>query len=256
MSDLTVVYYTSNQLPDATATAIRTVLRTSCVGLPIISVSQKPLAFGRNIHVGEIGASTRNLYYQVLVGAKAANTDYVALCEDDCLYPPSHFTTVLPDDFGYNMNRWRVHTWDAHPVFSHKNRCGLHQLVCPRDLLIEHLEERFSRNHTEDQINRHWGEPGRWNHEQRLGVSCKPLSQWRSAEPCVVFFHPYSLNYRKQGVRVAHGRDGVVKLLPPWGTAKDVIDQYWGRLENRLTFATEPTTLLVGEAGGEEVQYA
>lgn len=225
---LTVIYYTSGMLPRAASAAIRAVLSASCDGLPIISVSQKPLDFGHNICIGDIGASTRNLYHQVLMGAKAAFTDHIALCEDDCLYPPSHFTDARPSDFGYNMNRWRVHTWDAHPVFSRKNRCGLHQLICPRDLLIEHLEERFSRNHTEDQINHHWGEPGRWNHERCLGVSHRPLSQWCSAEPCVVFFHPYSLNYKKQGTRVAHGRDGLVETLAPWGNASDVVHKFWG----------------------------
>lgn len=199
--------------------------------LPVISVSQKPIEFGKNICIGDIGASTYNLYTQVLIGAKAVRTEYVALCEDDCLYPSSHFT-VRPSDFSYNTNRWLMMTWDKNPVFSHKGRCCLHQLISPTKLLVEHLEERFSKNHSIEQIEKHWCEPGRWMHEQCLGVTKRPLSTWESKEPCVVFFHPYSLNYKLQGTRKAYGDHPKVKELYPWGKAQDVIDTYWGNLCN------------------------
>ena len=227
-ADLTVVFYTSNHLPEPPMLKIRERLALSCRGFPIVSVSQKPIAFGENICVGEIGANSYNLYKQVLIGAKAAKTEFVSLCEDDCLYPPSHFTNARPTDFGYNMNRWILHTWDKNPIYSYKTRHCLHALICPRDLLVEHLEERFSKNHIQDQITRHYGEPGRWMHEQCLGVTRRPLSGWKSPDPCIIFMHPYSLNYKLQGDRRAYGRDAEPTVtLAPWGNAKELIEHYW-----------------------------
>jgi hypothetical protein len=227
MSDLTVIYYTSNTLPEKVADRIRSQLLYASNGFPIISVSQRPLEFGENICVGEIGASTYNLYKQVLLGAKAAKTEYVALCEDDCLYPISHFTfRPRPTDFAYNINRWQAWTWEKNPIFCWRHRYGLHQLICPRDMLVEYLEERFTKDCTEKEMNEHWGEPGRWIHDRYLGMERRSVSEWESVEPCIVFFHPYSLNYKLVGTRKGHGTKRAMEL-PLWGNAKDVIGRYW-----------------------------
>src|SRR5512146_591189 len=116
MTDITACYYTANQLPEYLAESVRNRLveSTRVAGVPIVSVSQYPISLGRNICIGPIGPSLLHLYEPVLIAAEHATTPYVALCEDDCLYPPSHFTCYRPPDsvFGYNQNKWTVFAWD------------------------------------------------------------------------------------------------------------------------------------------------
>src|SRR3990167_3601524 len=90
-ADLTVVYYTSNRIREPFGQRVRDQLLLAVSGAPIVSVSQKPLDFGDNICVGDIGHTYFNIYRQMLTGAKAARTKYVALAEDDTLYSPEHF---------------------------------------------------------------------------------------------------------------------------------------------------------------------
>jgi hypothetical protein len=63
----------------------------------VISVSQKPLDFGKNICVGEIEHCYESAFKQALIGCKEAKTDYVAMCESDCLYPVGYFDFIPKD---------------------------------------------------------------------------------------------------------------------------------------------------------------
>jgi len=86
-----IVYYTSNQEnPDFEGQIIEGIWRVNSE-LPIISVSQKPLDFGDNLCVGDVGCSYLNEYRQILLGAERATTEYVFTVESDCLYPPGFF---------------------------------------------------------------------------------------------------------------------------------------------------------------------
>jgi len=92
MPDLTLLLATANRLPDETARRIRKNLLDVTQGrYPIVSVSQKPIDFGYNICVGEIGANKYNCYRQLYIGAQAVETKYVAVVDDATLYTPGHF---------------------------------------------------------------------------------------------------------------------------------------------------------------------
>jgi len=59
-SRTTIIYYTANREDERFEQVIReNILRVS-EGLPIISVSQKPIDFGQNICVGNVGVSNQN----------------------------------------------------------------------------------------------------------------------------------------------------------------------------------------------------
>ena len=98
MNDLTVIYYTNNREKPEFAQRIRESLLESIDGLPLISVSQKPLDFGENICVGDVGSSTQNTFRQIQIGAMAATTKFIATAEADCLYPSEHFKFRPPTD--------------------------------------------------------------------------------------------------------------------------------------------------------------
>jgi len=53
MNDLTIVYYTANYINKWFADQTKKTLLEAISGLPLISVSQKPMDFGENICVGD-----------------------------------------------------------------------------------------------------------------------------------------------------------------------------------------------------------
>ena len=147
MSDISLIYYTDNQLDPFLFAKCQEKLLEAAQGKRIISVSQKPLDFGDNICVGNIGRSNESLFTQVLTGAKAATTKYVALVEHDCLYSPEHFNWQPPNDFvfWYNVNHWFVQ-WGGSNTgqYSYLRRKVLSNLICERNLLIEAVEEKLA----------------------------------------------------------------------------------------------------------------
>jgi len=136
VNDITILYYTANVVAKGIEYSVLRNLRGH--GLPIISISQKPMDLGKNIVVPE-ERSYENIYRQILIGAKAATTKYVALCEDDCLYVPQHFKHRPKKPFAYNLNRWLLHLDDK--VWSYRKRPILSQCIADRETLIKCLEE-------------------------------------------------------------------------------------------------------------------
>lgn len=236
MDNLTIVYYTSNWLDERNPyflTNTRKYLLEAAKGLPIISVSQKPIDFGENYYIGDVGRSHLNLYYQILTGAKMAKTKYVAMAEDDILYSYEHFHTYLPekDKFAYNMSRWSIYTWSKPPIFSFKaNRMVVNSLIAKRDMLVEALEERFERlnillkeGKKEEDIIHTWGDPGRY--EKLLGVTERETEEFWSVDPNVVFSHPEAFGYGVLGSRKKLG-DLRAFEIPHWGRAEHIVKLY------------------------------
>jgi hypothetical protein len=247
--NITIVYYTSNFLETANPYFLRNTseqLVKAADGLPIIIVSQKPIFFlaqisdikedSTNIVVGEkegiVGRSHLNIYRQILIGAKAAKTKYVALAEDDILYSFEHFHDSVPEDnrFLYDMNKVSLFSWSKPPIFSFRhNRKVINQLIAPRELLIEALEERFKRveellkTEPEEQIIKRWGDLTRY--EERLGVTVRKADTFMSTCPSIVFSHEFAFGYLNQGQRKALGDLRIVELAK-WGRADQIIKLY------------------------------
>lgn len=93
MKDLTVIYYTCNkERPEFEARIQRTLWRSvKRLGLPLISVSQKPIDFGYNICVGDVGISGHNTWRQFQIGVTEAKTKFVCTAEADYLHPIEYF---------------------------------------------------------------------------------------------------------------------------------------------------------------------
>ena len=224
--DLTVVYYTSNRIREPFGQRVRDLLLSEAAGLPIISVSQKPTDFGENICVGDIGHTYFNIYRQILVGAKAAKTKYIAMAEDDTFYPAEHFKEFRPrdDEFAFDMSRWSLYTWSEPPVFSLKYRISNSTMICARELLVETLEERFAKYpEPDDSLIPIWGEPSKY--ERQLGVTVRKSVQWWSTCPCIVLTHPDAVGYVKLGERKRLGQLRAYDI-PYWGTAARILAAY------------------------------
>lgn len=224
MADISIVYYTANALSEHFSQATQKVLLESAGGIPIISVSHKPMDLGSNIVV-DLPRGLTSIYKQALIGAKAATTPYIALCEDDVLYSPEHFKhRPKPNTWSYNMNSWNLYTW-GEPMFTYKppgGRRGLYALICERELLIEHLEERFSL--WPDEIDpRIFGEPGKY--DSQLGTTPYPSEAFYITPPNVVFSHQSALGFGHLGTRKGVGKIRALEV-PYWGRAADIVKLY------------------------------
>lgn len=231
-NDLTIIYYTANWLDTKNPYFLENTKKQllKAIGdLPLISVSQKPMALGKNICIGDIGRSHLNIYRQILIGAKEAKTKYVAMAEDDVLYSYQHFHYKLPkkDVFLYDMNKWSIFTWTKPPIFSFRtNRKVVNSLIAPRDMLVNAMEERFKKfkGIPEEKIPLHyWGDPGRY--ELKLGVTPRETEEFYSDCPNIVFSHPEAYGYLSRGTRKRLGDLRAIEL-PYWGRAEDIVKLY------------------------------
>jgi len=246
MAETTVIYYSDNSLPQALADVCQRYLLRVAGEMPIISVSQKPMALGHNICVGDIGRSLLSLFRQQLIGLEAATTQYVAFAEHDVIYSPEHFQFVPPkrDVFYYNTNFWYLHYGERDPELTNLFSWGAKrrpngefqapqsQLIAEREMVIQAYRDRLSLI-KDGLLSRVLpAEPGMRRKDaigQLEGIPAfLPLLEWASKWKAEWFSTiipnldiQHGDNYsRKSKVRVGKKRRGV---LPYWGTVQDVL---------------------------------
>lgn len=221
--DLTVIFLTVNKVPEKWAGYQKDVLLEATDGLPIITVSKKPLDWGLNILQTE-PPSAVNIYNQMLRAAKIAETPYVAMAEDDTLYPYEHFHSFRPPDdtFGYNMIRWQLHTWQ--PIYYWRSRLANYAMIAPRKLLIEALEERIKR-YPKGVPESKVGELGRNTVEKRLHVTLRKSWEFSTTIGLVCLHHEYGLDPLEQRHKK---RMGMLRAydIPHWGKSEDVVKHF------------------------------
>jgi hypothetical protein len=222
VKDLTILYYTANHIPDTFAHNVRKDLAQVIDGrIPVISISQKRINFGSNICIGDIGRCAYNVYFQILIGAELADTEFVACCEDDTLYSWEHFCTrPLVDTFYYNKNRWILEGWGAYRWRNRTTMCGC---IAPTKLLVENLRKRFELFPTAESANGiPFGEPGR--SEQHLRMELPKLHYFTTDTPIVTFNHDFGLARPRR----RNPSDTIVKSLEPWGDAAELWRRIYG----------------------------
>jgi len=224
MEDLTILFLTVNKVPKAWAEYHKKVLLEAAGSYPIISISREPIELGTNL-IQEEPISCSNVYRQMLRGAKLATTPYVAMAEDDTLYPREHFVFYRPplDTFAYNRTLWALFTW-RRPTYSWKTRKSNSTLIAPREALIKALEERFAKY--PDGIPPKWaGELGRDTIERRMGVTIQKSVEVFSKTPVVLFHHDYEMDL----LAVKHRkRPFYIQAydIPYWGKAEELVKNF------------------------------
>ncbi|MDO8619480.1 MAG: hypothetical protein Q7R49_06095 [Candidatus Daviesbacteria bacterium] len=223
-NDLTIIFLTANLVPKTWAKFQKKVLLKASKGLPIITISREPLDWGQNILDTE-PKTVSNIYFQLLRGAKAATTPYIGVAEDDTLYPTRHFHSFRPplDTFAYNHNRLGIFTWGK-PTFFWKHNPSNSTLIAPRQLLIDALEERFTKwpNGTPHELT---GEVGRPTIEKRLGVSHHKMISFETMVSVLRFDHDFGIDTL---VKTHNKRMGAMRSyhVPTWGKAKDIVKKF------------------------------
>ena len=101
----------------------------------------------------------------------------------------------------------------------------MNQLIAPRLLLIEALEERFAKYPDPEKTPVEWfAVPGR--REKQLGVTVRRTKCFASPEPNIVFSHQDAFGYgNAAGGKKKMGKPRVTEL-PFWGRACDIVKIY------------------------------
>ena len=180
----TIVYYTDGHIDEGLSRAVRKNLKKVAGPIPIISVSQKPLNFGKNICVGMKERSNRSIYEQILAGLEAAEPGSVIyLCEHDIAYSPSHFAHVpeMKDRLDYNQNRyyWAPGQSEYLPA---RGQWALSQLIAYREFLIEKVKESLAVEQPTSEMYRcrtHKFESERPNVDIRHGMNFSRDGRWK-----------------------------------------------------------------------------
>jgi hypothetical protein len=211
--DACVLYYTSNrERPEFEAKVQRTILE-NCGGLPIVSVSQKPIDFGTNIVVGDVGTSGFNMIRQIAIGCEIAKTRFIISAEADCLYPPDYFRfRPERDDVCYrNTNTCIVgHRRD---VFWRKHEGGTWAQVVNRTFYLERMNFLLD------------GEPW-WDANRKNFPKEKGLKFFDSFETFTTEFACISFKSGNGMRHYSHSERVDIPELPYWGSGKELRAKY------------------------------
>ena len=209
MNDVTILYYTSNrEKPDFEKKIIANLLKV-CGELPIISISQKPMDLGKNICVGDVGASGFNMFMQVKIGCEAATTKFVISAEADCLYPPDYFQYVPPrDDIPYRNTNLYVMP-DKRDFFFYKEEGATHAQIVGRQCYLDRLNLLFKDAPK-------WSvEEKNFPRERGLGLDVFPKFEYfRTKNPVFQVKTHLGMRYFTHSERIP------IPDLPYWGSGK------------------------------------
>jgi hypothetical protein len=141
-----ILYYTDNSLDSKLFDLCQKQLIKAAGDVPIISVSQKPINFGKNFCIGDIGRSHLSLFRQLKLGLENIETPLVVLAEHDCMYTPEHifWDAQELDVFYYNNHQWFAqYGGKNHGLYSHMRRRVLSNLIAGRDIMLKAVNERI-----------------------------------------------------------------------------------------------------------------
>ncbi len=223
MRDLTILFLTVNEVPEQWAKYQKDTLLKAAKGCPIITLSMKPLDWGINV-LQDHPRSLSNIYWQMLRGAKMADTPFIGIAEDDTLYHEEHFDNRPDlDEFYYNISHWSLFTW-GEPTYHWRNRRGNYSMIAPRELMVEALEERFNK-YPQGTPDNKTGELGRGRVDRHLGLTQRKSRDFGTTIPIVNFQHDFSSEeYQRRHVK----RMGLLRAydIPYWGRAEDLVKRF------------------------------
>jgi len=215
-NNATIVYYSSNMEDPNFENRIKETILKNCGNLSIISVTQKPINFGKNICVGDnIGVSGFNLFRQVQIGCEEAKTQFVISAEADTLYPPDYFEFIPPkEDVCYRNSNLYVMP-DLRDYYFKKSEGATHAQIVGREYYIEKLKELFK-------------DAPQWSIEEknfpkerhRKEDIFDKIEYWETENPVVQIKTGDSLRYYTHSERIP------INSLKYWGNGKTLRQYY------------------------------
>jgi hypothetical protein len=181
---------------------------------PLISVSQKPMDFGKNICVGDVGWSLHNAWRQLQIGAMEATTPFICTAEDDTLYPKEYFQfhPDIMDTFYYAVPAYHAFGQRARVKFFCRNtRVGAEgAVIIGREFLIRILGKLLDRFGMFAEENG----PLHFDHGY-------PVAQFSIPIPILQFRVDEDMHRRCK-----RDNHNLFRILEPFGEIKAVLKQY------------------------------
>jgi hypothetical protein len=201
-----IVYYSSNtESPEFEEKIIRNI-KDQSRGLPIISVTRKPMDFGKNICIGETPICYSNSFKQLLIGLKEAKTEFCIATESDVLYPPEYFNYIpFNNERPYRYDNVWVH-FDGRDRFYRK--------------LFSEGAQMCGREHWINSIRNFVVNPDSWEPEPSGVIFPEGLTYSWSGNPVITFKTRKAQNFKTGYQKVS------TTFLPYWGEAVDVKKKY------------------------------
>jgi glycosyltransferase involved in cell wall biosynthesis len=219
------ILYTTDNLLDGTDIGSAVQHRLLEMDLPILSVSLKPIRFGKNVTV-QRDRGHETWMRQILTGLEMMDCDVVYICDHDVLYHASHFTFNPPtrDTFYYNTNVWKVSAANGHAI--HYDTKQVSGLVAYRSALLDHYRARIARIDRDGFDLRAGFEPG----------SQKPYARFdsRVMETFASEFPNVDIRHEHNMVATRWSRDQFKdkRNCPNWQEGDSVPG--WGKTEGRF----------------------
>lgn len=211
----TIIYYTSNRETEEFEGRVQETLLKNCPGLPIISVSQKPMDFGKNICVGDVGTSGFNMFRQVQIACEAAKTRFVISAEADCLYPPDYFQFIPPRlDVPYRNSNLYVMP-DKRDFFFYKKEGATHAQIVSREFYLKILKALFKGAPKWSLDEKNFPKE-RWHKEDIFDK----IVYWKSKNPVFQIKTHRGMRYYTNSDRTP------IPSLPFWGSGKEIRRHY------------------------------
>ena len=235
MTKIGGIYYTDNRLNPLLMEACQNQLRSAFDEDKIISVSLKPLNFGKNIVLKNRVRSYPTMATQILMALEASKADYVFYLEHDVLYHPSHFDFTPPTDklYYYNVNNFRW--WFGHSTaITYDGLTSLSSLCCNRELAIKHYKYRLKKieewgldkiRSREPRWARRFGyEPGT-KKRRNGGVTNEDHVKVKSAFPNIDIRHPGTFSHPKVNLKnfkhkPINWKEIPIEKIPGWDLEK------------------------------------
>ena len=182
-----LIYYSDNRHDPLIVSAVQKQIKKGYGDMDIVSVSLKPIDFGRNfVFNGERSKLTQAK--EILMALENSTSDIIFFCETDVLYHPSHFqfTPTKKDVYYYNDNKWRVDFETGQALFYHCAQVS--GLCCYRELALEHYRTRVARIEKEGKYDNRIGyEPGL--HKFPRGIDSYGYEIWDTEFPNIDIRH-------------------------------------------------------------------
>lgn len=181
-------------------------------GLPLYSVTQKPMEPGTNKCIGDVGASGFNFCRQLQMVVEMAKVDYVISCEADCLYSPDYFEFVPPKlDRVYRNTHNFVIPYEQDVYYEKDSQTAFQ--IAGRDFLLDRLNFLLK---DQPQFNTKMK-----NFPKEIG---KPfLEGWDTFKTKYGCFQIKTSDSMRKQTR--HGKKPYL-TIPYWGTAKTIRRHY------------------------------
>lgn len=212
---VSVLYYTSNKEDENFERKIQENLLEVCGDIPIISVSQKPIKLGKNICVGDVGASGFNCFRQIFIACKEAKTKFVVSAEADTIYPPDYFQFIPPkENVCYRDSNLYVMP-DRRNYFFQKKEGATHAQIVGREFYLKTLEKLFKNAPQWNMEEKNFPKE-RWKKEDVFDE----IEYWRTENPVIQIKTHRGMRYFTRSDRTP------IYTLPYWGSGEFIGDKY------------------------------